>query len=554
MSTEIENFKEELAAKAKEIVDLQTALDNANATISNANQESTTEAKAESEQPAKPKTKTELDEREAELNTREASLSQRDQKLKGREDKNKQLVQSLNDKLKAARAQFEGQVAELDAKHKVELERLQQEKEAAQGASKDTKAEPEGVRTTETVPDGIVNTDDLARPTVTESQLAGWLKNNAGALRVVKKQIQNNVTRQTASKDEMINKLRQEIEQANAQKAIDAITNPVKQEAGQAKPDWEEERAKLDAEWEKKLVLKETNMVKMAEMKAKLKDGNFATLKAKFGYVEKAAKETPAEEVAKVYAIAVTQKATKHDPATQPATPAKPAFVQPVPNTSTPQQQLQTATSANNTPQANGATDAPAAQVPQPVPFQQPSPFIQAAGHGIPANPFLPGHQQMGRGLAQPGFAVQGAAQAQQPHQQQFGVGNGSQAIRGVLSSNIPRGGASNIPMPGGRGRGQNQQQQQPNPQLHQNQQSNIGRGGGRGGRGRGNQPNQQGGQNQSSPRTSLNPGAAGFQPGQQGGRGQKRGAEDEGDGSTIRGGKRQRGGRGGGGAPAQGE
>jgi nucleoprotein TPR len=554
MSAEIEVLREELTAKAKEIVDLQTALDNANATVNEAN--------AGNQLPAK--TKTELDEREARLNTREESLEQRDQKITSREGKEQQLRQNLNDKLKAARASYDEKVAELKAKHEAELERLQQEKQTATSSnnptpapdvSNDSKVEPNAV------PDGIINTEDLARPTVTENQLSYWLKHNTGVLKVVKDQIGKNIKRATAQKDETITTLRQELEQLNAQKAIDAIVNPVKEDPDQAKLKWYEERDNLIAEWKEKLVVKEANMQKMAEMKAKLKDSQLATFKARFGYVEKAAKETPTEEVAKVYAIAVTQKAPENKTVAQPSTPAKPASAQPAaqaPTTSTPQQQ-EAAPSAHNTPQANGANNAAIAQAPQPAPVQQPNPFMQAAGHGTIPNPFLQGQQQMGRGLPQPGFTVQGAAQ--QPQQQQQGrgrgdvLGTGPQALRGVLSSNIPRGGGSNIPMPGGRGRGgQQQQNQQQNANNPQNQnQSNIGRGGGRGnGRGRGIQPNQQ--QQQGSPRNSLNPNAQGFQPNQQGGRGQKRGAEDEGDGAAVRGGKRQRGGRGGGGAPAQGE
>jgi nucleoprotein TPR len=554
-SAEIGKLKEELAVKANEIAELQSALDNANATVNIAKKESTGEANADNEQTVK--TKIELDERETQLKTREESLDQRDQKITTREQKEQQLRQSLTDKLKSAKAQYEQQVAELDTKHKAELERLQQEKQAAMSSNEspsNSKPEAEGTPAADSVPDGIVNTEELARPTVTESQLAGWLKHNAGALKVVRKQIANNVTRQTAARDETIAMLRREIEQVSAQKAIDAITNPVKEEADQAKPDWEEERTKLIAEWKEKVATKEANMAKMAEMKARLKDGQLATFKAKFGYVEKAAKETPTEEVAKVYAIAVTQKAPENKPAAQPATPAKPAPVQPTiqaqaPNASTPQQQEQ-APSVNNTPQPTGPNNAAA---PQPAPFQQPNPFGQSAGHGTLANPFFQGQQQIGRGLAQPGFTVQGAAQPQQ--QQQAGRGGaptGLQVLRGALASAIPRGGGSNIPMPGGgRGRGQQPQQQIPNTgnqQQNQNNQSNIGRGGGggRGGRGRGN--NQA---NQQSPRTSLNPGAQGFQPGLQGGgRGQKRGAEDEGEGAANRGGKRHRGGRGG--APAE--
>jgi len=585
-AAEMEKLREELAAKAAEVDDLRAQLASAKSAQHAAEGESQPEASQSSEQIAA--IKASLDQREAQLKELETSLNAREAKVIAREGNLENIKTKANDSIKKIRAESSQELARVKDAHQAELERLQQEIQKAAPPQDTPKDVTQGAA--QPVPDGMVSTEDLPRPTVTDQQLKIWLKNNTGAYRVLISQIRSNVNNQTAKKDEMINKLNQEIqqlktqieqsktqiEQLNAQKVIDGITG-VKQEPGQAKEAGSsEDLTAVNAAWEKKLKEKleelETKLVKTHELKSKLKDSQLKLVRTRFSYVEKAAKETPTEEVAKVYAIALTQKPVEAAKPPQPATPAKPAPAQAntqgqALNTATPQQQQQTAAaSATNTPQANSANNATPTQASQSAPFQQqPNPFVQAAGHGINANPFQQSQNQMGRGLPQPGFTVQGQGQAQQPQaqpQQQSGrgrgdgVGTGPQAIRGVIQSNIPRGGASNIPMPGGRGRGQNQQQQNQNQQQNQQGQnqgpgatSQIGRGGGRGaGRGRGQQ-NQNQNQNQGSPaRGGLNPGAAGFQPGQAGqaGRGQKRNAEDDGEGAT-RGGKRARGGRGGG-------
>ncbi|KAI4658055.1 uncharacterized protein J4E79_007036 [Alternaria viburni] len=572
-----EKLKEELAAKAAEVDDLRAQL--ASAKSGQQPTEGQTQPEASHNDDQITALKASLDQREAELNELEASLKAREDTITRREGALEKIKNKYNESIKKTKAESSEQVERLKEAHQAELESLRQEKQAAASTQNATS---EGTTETQSVPDGMINTQDLPRPAVTEDQLRKWFKTNSGVLAVVKSQIHMNLEKQTAARDEKIKQLNEQIKQLNTQidqlktqKAIDGITG-VKQEPEQPKAAGSgEDLAAVNAAWEKKLKEKleelEAKLTKTHELKAKLNASQLKLFRTRFSYVEKAAKETPTEEVAKVYAVALTQKPVEATKPAQPATPAKPAPAQAAPNTSTPAQQQPAAPSATNAPQANGTNN------PTPTQPTQPNPFLQAAGHGTNPNPFQQNQNQMGRGLPQPGFTVQGQAQAQQPQAQQHqqhqqsgrGAGTGVQALRGTLQSNIPRGGGgaggTGIPMPGGRGRGQNQPQQQQHQQGQQgqNQQqqqqqnqgpgaSQIGRGGGRGGgRGRGQQnQNQNQGQNQSSPaRGGLNPGAAGFQPGQAGqaGRGQKRGAEDDSEGAT-RGGKRARGGRGGGG------
>jgi nucleoprotein TPR len=555
---EIEKLKQDLAARQKEIEELQTALENANSAAGSANADATDKPNT---------TSAELDERESQLKVREEEIDQRDKIITNREQKEHQLRKNLSAKLTAAKEKYDQQVQELDAKHQAELERLQQEKQAADASRNAAPTQEPPKETTEAftgpVPEGMILTEDLPRPMVPDTGLASWLKNNAGALRVVKAQIHKNLANHTAKKEEAIAKLHQEIEQLKAQKPAETVKEEPEQDKS---ANMEAEIAKLMAENEEKLVKKEASVANMYNTKLKLKDNQLAVIRVRFSYFEKVAKETPTEEVGKVYAVAITMK-PEPKPAAQPSTPAKQAPTQSdatpqAPNAATPAQPNETPASAQqqqsaaNTPQGNDGNATSFNQS-----SQQPNPFAQA-GHGTAVNPFLPTNLGGGRGLPQPGFTVQGQAQQQQqqPQQQQQqlgrgrgeGVGTGLQAIRGALQSNIPRGGVSSIPLPGGRGRGQQQQGQAPN-QVQGAGASQIGRGGGRGaGRGRGgfqqqghnqNLNQSQQGQNQGSPARGLNPGAQGFQPGaSQGGRGQKRGAEDEGEGAANRGGKRARG------------
>lgn len=299
-------------------------------------------------------------------------------------------------------------------------------------------------------------------------------------------------------------------------------------------------KAEHEANLKAALDQKENIMNRQSDLKVKLTKGQLSALKVKWAVFEKAAKETPTEEVAKVYEVAKNAKDTT---AAQTGTPVKPQVPMPA------HQAIQT---------QQGSIPRPASALGQQVsahiqtngaPVQQPSPFQQGAqnaGSNAAPNPF----SQAARGIATPGFTTQtqtAPVQQTQPQQAGRGHGTGPAALKSILGAGqtgIPRGGSgipqpgSGIPQPGGRGAGRGQQ---PNPAQNQ---SGIARGGAvRGGRGGGRG---QGQSQNNSPRTSLNPGASQFQPGQGAGRGQKRNADGEVDGSGARGSKRPRGGRGG--------
>ncbi|KAJ4371273.1 Protein mlp1 [Neocucurbitaria cava] len=559
-SEEVQKLKDELATALKEIEDLRTQLDMASSTAHNDKSEA--DAAQREEQSAL--LKAALDKREADLKDLEADLDRRLAHVKDREAKSEAILEKANGRVRKIRTETNQELENLKEAHLAELERLRQEKQAPT-EQEFTAPDPEAFDA-----EGIVETEGLPRPTATEVQFNEWVKANPGAKKVVMKQITTNLSRNLKPKTEEIARLRSELEELKAKKSTEApaeapadtpavATATVKEEPEQGKSQsQDEELAKAKAEFETALkeavAKKEESMNKMFVMRGKIKDSTINNYRTKCNVVEKAAKETPTEQVAKVWAQALEQ--AKNAPSAQPNTPAK----QQVP---APAQQAQ----AFSTPPTSNATVVN--QGVQNTASQQPNPFLQAqAGHGNAPNPFAQAQNQMGRGLPQPGFTGQAPAPiASQQQQQQFGrgrgdgVGTGPQALRGVLQSNIPRGGASNIPLPGGRGRGQQQQQQ---PQQYQNQNqgpggnnnapganaSQIGRGGGGRGGGRGGQAhNAQGQANTPSPgRGGLNANAQQFQPGA--GRGQKRGAEDDGDGGA-RGGKRARGGRGRGGGNA---
>jgi len=270
----------------------------------------------------------------------------------------------------------------------------------------------------------------------------------------------------------------------------------------------------------------EARWTKQTELKVKLTKGQLSALKVKWAVFEKAAKETPTEEVAKVYEVAKNAKdvaPAQNAPAAQPLAAGLPR-----PASALGQQ-------PPAPPQTNGT---PAAQA-----NLQPG-GLGTAGIAAP-NPFL----QAARGVPAPGTANQGqTAPAQQPQQQQAGRGHGTgpAALKGIMAgagqtgiprqTGIPQPG-SGIPQLGGRGASRGGAAQGGIPRGGA---AATGRGGATG-RGRGGAQSQN-----NSPRTSLNPGAGPFQPGQGAGRGQKRNADGEADGSGARGSKRPRGGRGG--------
>lgn len=579
-SDEIQQLKNELATARQEVEDLRTQLDLVKSTNASAKPETDAQDPKDAEQLAS--LKAELDQRENDLNILKADLDRRLENVKDREAKSGSLLDKANNRVRKIRTETNEEIDNLKKAHQAELDRLRQEKQTV-STSGDLEVDQESKTTTNStapVPEGIINTEDLPRPTVTDNQLSTWIKTNPGAKRVFVEQIKNNLSKAMKPKNDELAKMRNEIEELKAQKSAEG-TATVKEESGQVTAqNLEEELAKAKVEHEaalkEALRKKEEALNRSFELKGRLKETQIANWKTKFQWVEKAAQETPTEEVAKVYAVAKDKK---------PEPPAKPAgqLNTPAKLGQAPQQgQVQSATQSQppqplapappgSTPvfgqqqqgsQANGVNSNAATSISQPVPAQQNNPFLQAS-QSAPSNPFAQAQNQLGRGLQQPGFTGQAQAPPTQQPQQQFGrgrgdVGTGPQALRGVIQSSIPRGGATGIPLPGGRGRGQQQQPSQLQG-LNNNAQgpgaSQIGRGGGRGGgRGRGQGQSMQGQANTGpgSPRGGLNPGATQFQPGV--GRGQKRGADDDSEGGA-RGGKRPRGrggqGGGAGGPPA---
>ncbi|KAH9864279.1 hypothetical protein J1614_010213 [Plenodomus biglobosus] len=558
-ASEIEKLGQELTAARKEVEDLRTQLDAAKESTNNSSQAGAPKANEETES-----IKAALDKREVELKALEAEVNRRLEEVQIKEAKQAALVKKANDKIRQIRAETDKELENLKTAHTTELERLREEKQSA--ASSADQGEEKQVNTP-AAPDSDELGAILGLPTETaEGQVVrDFIQKNQTAKDIVRL----NVNKRVAVLNEQASKAKAETETLRAEyeklKALvpSGDTSNVKEESAQNKSDdHEAELANIKAEHERMLkealAKKEEVMARTAQLKGQLKENQINSWKAKWAVFEKAAHETPTEEVAKVYAIAKNPPKPTPKPSGQPNTPAKqgqvpqPGSAQPAPQTpaqTTPAaQEQQTATPASTAPQPNGAS----MSVGEPAPAQS-NPFTQSAssvnGGSVPVNPFFP-QAQMGRGLPQPGFTAPASAQ-----QQQIGLGRGGlQAIRGAIQSNIPRGGGTGIPLPGGRGRGQQNMQNMQNMHNMQNMQqgqqqanaavSQIGRGGGRGGRGRGGA--QQGGGSPGGARGGMNPGAQQFQPGPGAGRGIKRGAEDEGDGGATRGGKRARGGRGG--------
>ncbi|CBY00423.1 hypothetical protein IAQ61_011351 [Plenodomus lingam] len=557
-SGEIEKLGSELTAARKEVEDLRTQLD---AAKESNNKEVQAEVSEDNGNMAA--IKAALDQREAELKALEADVNRRLEEVQIKEAKQSALVKKANDKIRQIRAETDKELENLKTAHTTELERLREEQ---QNAMPPAPQNEENRTNAPAAPDSDSVGEIIGLPAETAEGhvVRDFIQKNQTAKDIVRL----NVNKRVAVLNEQAAKAKAEAETLKAEceqlKALvpsgDAPT--IKEEAAQSKSeDHEAELAKIKAEHEKTLkealARKEEVMARTAQLKGQLKENQINSWKAKWAIFEKAAQETPTEEVAKVYAIAKNPPKAAPKPAAQPNTPAKqvqaqqPDSAQPAPQTPTQftplGQQQQTATPASTAPEANGAIMSVGRET---APAQM-NPFTQSAssvnGSNIPANPFL--QAQMGRGLPQPGFTAPAPAQ-------QLSLGRGGlQAIRGAIQSNIPRGGATGIPLPGGRGRGQQnsqnmQQDQQQGQQQGQQPQTNsgasqIGRGGGGGGRGnrtRGNGP--QGSGSPGSGRGGMNPGALQFQPGA--GRGMKRGAEDEGEGGANRGGKRARGGRGG--------
>lgn len=383
-----------------------------------------------------------------------------------------------------------------------------------------------------------VKTEPISWPEANKDQIRAWINSNKEAkevLQMIVNKYKVPLEKEVEALKKRIEELTKELEALKSAEKPSGTTDQNATDNHAA--DLAIAKAEHEANLKTQLEAQEARMNRQAELKVKLTKGQLSALKVKWAVFEKAAKETPTEEVVKVFEEAKNAKDSAPAQATAPAAAQPPAGGIPRPASALGQH-------APVPAQTNGA---PAQQ---PNPFQQPG---QNAGANTAPNPFV----QAARGIPPPGVANQGqAAPGQQPQQQQAGRGLGTapgalKNIIGAAQTGIPRSGipqpGSGIPQPGGRGAGRGGAQ---NPA-----QSGIGRGGAaaRGGRGG------RGGQSQSnSPRTSLNPGANNFQPGQGAGRGQKRNADGEADGSGARGNKRPRGGRGGqgggegaGGAPA---
>jgi len=564
ISGEAEKLGEELIAARKEVEDLRAQLE---AVKESTSSETQAEAPSQGNDETTAAINAALSQRETELRELEADLNRRLEEVQVKEAKQAGLVKKANDRIRQIRAETDKELETLKNAHATELERLCEEKQSAAPSSDQHEEKPISVQATDS--DSLGEIIGLPAQTAEGHVVRDFIQKNQTAKDIVRL----NVNKRVAALNEQVSKSKAEAEALRAEheklKSLKAVEGTSSVEAAQTRSeDHDAELTKIKAEHEKMLkdalAKKEEVMARTAQLKGQLKENQINAWKAKWAIFEKAAHETPTEEVAKVYAVAKNPPKAPPKPGALPNAPGKQGQVQhPVSvqsGASAPQTPVQStqfgqqvSALASSTPQPNGSMMSVAGQ----PGAQQPNPFIQSAnGANALANPFL--QVQMGRGLTQPGFTAPTPIQQQQGQQPGLGRG-GLQAIRGAIQSNIPRGGGTGIPMPGGRGRGQQpQQQQQQIPQGLTTQgqaqtpaTSQIGRGGGRGGaRGRGNghglvQQGSPGGRG--AGRGAMNPGAQQFQPGA--GRGTKRGAEEEGEGGASRGGKRARGGRGGAGA-----
>jgi nucleoprotein TPR len=577
LTEEVATLKQQLSEAQKALEDARTELDSSIPTGPDAN----AEVKIDTAQGDAENTvlKAELDEREAKLKEAETALTRREEKVTTREGKTAEIQRKAQDKIHSIRnesnekiagitrdtneeiARLKSEIAELQA----EITRLKESREKPNESNATTVVYKDLLdEETSTVLNKPIDTEGLLRPTVNALQLKAWINGNPGAKVVIAEQIRKHIApyvEQVKAKDAELAKLNQNLK-GNSQNRNETAIKPEENQAQDSSQSVEAALAQAKAEHERAMKDALEAREKQHKMHLRAKVSLLQNGQNKWIEVEKISKETPTMEVSKAVVMAVEEAKKPKPQATTPA--PQPAQVQPS-MSSTPAQSLPTTATIQqpNRPQSAMGSNAPVANGTNVPGTAQPLQTTSAqAGYGSTPNAFIAA--QAGRGIAPPGFTGQTQLPTQQQQQQQGGRGRGEsmgtshRALQGMVGnqSNVPRGGGSNIPLPGGRGRGQPQQQQlNANQPLNINTQnpgtSQIGRGGNRGGRGGGRggaQPNQ------SSPRGSLNPGAAQFQPQPGMGRGQKRNAEDEGDGSA-RGGKRPRGrgGQGGGGASAGG-
>lgn len=516
-SEEIDRLKEELALAQKEVEKLRARAEAAEVAANNASTAPQAESQPNAEQ--LDATRIQLEEREAKVaeleaavQQRQAILDQREAKIANRESKAQELRDTANNKIRSIRQQTDEEKTKLTA----EIDQL---KKQISDSATAAPATPKAVAS-----ETPVKTESISWPEATQDQIRAWINSNKEAKQV----LQMIVNKYKVPLEKEVEALKKRIEELTqelkALKSAEKPSGPADQNAADSRAaDLAIAKAEHEANLKTQLEALEGRMSKQAELKVKLTKGQLSALKVKWGVFEKAAKETPTEEVGKVFEEAKNARDTAPAQATAPTAVQVPAGGIPRPASALGQQVPAPA-------QVNGA---PA----QPHPLQQ---AAQNAGATTAPNPFA----QAARGTLPPGSANQvQVAVGQQPQQQPTARGlvtapGALKNVIGAAQSGIPRSGipqpGSGIPQPGGRGgRGGAQGPAQ----------SGIGRGGaaargGRGGRGGQSQNN--------SPRTSLNPGAGPFQPGQSAGRAQKRNADGEADGSGARGNKRPRGGRGG--------
>lgn len=531
----IAKLEEELAVARKEVEDLRTRAEAAEASVAAAASDVDTAPKTDAQPDTKQleatktqleATKAALDEREAKvaeleatLQQQQAVLDQRETKISNREAKAQDLREQANNKIRSIRQATDEEKTRLTA----EIDQLK--KQLGSAGAPGTPGTPK-VPTAETP----VKTEAVQWPDVNKDQIRAWINSNREAKEVLQMLINKYKVPLEKEVEALKKTIKELTEELEALKSTDRPSGAVDQNAADSHAaDLAIAKAELEAENNLKVEQLEARWAKQSELKVKLTKGQLSALKVKWAVFEKAAKETPTEEVAKVYEVAKNAKdvaPAQNAPAAQPLPAGLP----------------RPASALGQQPPAPAQTNGtPAAQA-----NLQPG-GLGTAGIAAP-NPFL----QAARGVPAPGTANQGQiAPAQQPQQQQAGRGHGTgpAALKGIIAgvgqtgiprqTGIPQPG-SGIPQLGGRGASRGGAAQGGIPRGGA---AATGRGGATG-RGRGGAQSQN-----NSPRTSLNPGAGPFQPGQGAGRGQKRNADGEADGSGARGSKRPRGGRGGGGA-----
>ena len=535
VDAELESLRQQLEEAQQALEDARREAKAAASAVQVASTDSKGVAQPNAEQTAA--MKSELDERAAKLEAAEADLSARDAVVTKRENQAQSLKTQLNERLAAKTAEM----VQLKAAHEAELSRVRQSAPPSTNleptkAASDSTAAP----LSESSPKKVVELPDEG---AAEKEIKDWISGNATAKRIIHNNVErktNNIKELLATTEAKLEALKTESEKLQAQPEGDTS---VKAEGGQQQASVPEKMTDKELEmWKKQPQIDNWHTKQLDElnMKAKLQQSMSANLRAKWNAIERIAKATPTEEVAKAVEVARQEKAPV--PVPQPTTLQ--ASTTPAPTSAPHGGRQQPPLATTNVPQANGMS----ARSQSPVQNANsntlggPPPVVGNAG-----NPWI--QAQLGRGNN--GIAPSNLLSQPPQHQHQQGGrgrgadnGTGPRTLQNIVAggtTNIPRGGGSNIPLPGGRGRGQqpSQQPNQPPPPintLNQNA-SQIGRGNHRGG-GRNNGGGR--GQNPNSPRTSLNPGAQQFNPGNAG-RGQKRGADDDSEGAN-RGGKRPRG------------